>query len=221
MQVNEGGTGLTTFGGTNTVLYTASTDVLSSVATSTAAGQFLQTTTLGSAPTWKTILDVANGGTGSSTQNYVDLTTLQTAAGEKTWSNLGTFNLGLTASGAPVNLNASSNFNTNINTGTSTGAVGIGSITGAASITQRVGTGNFSLDGIGASTYTFAPSTTTGTIAIGGTAQTGIITLGSSTAAQTLNLGTGAGASTVNIANGLAGNAVSIANGANTCCSGD
>lgn len=207
IQVNEGGTGLTTFGGTNTVLYTSAADVLSSVASSTAAGQFLQTTTAGSAPTWKTILDVTNGGTGSSTQNYVDLTTVQTAAGAKTWSNLGTFNLGLTASGAAVNLNASSNFNTNINTGTSTGAVAIGSTTGAASITQRVGTGNFSLDGVGASTYTIAPSTTTGTVAIGGTAQTGAITIGSSTAAQTVNIGTGTGIATVYIATGnVAGN---------------
>ncbi|MCH7657063.1 MAG: hypothetical protein IIB05_01920, partial [Bacteroidetes bacterium] len=64
--VPSGGTGLTTFGGTNTVLYTSATDALNSVATSTANGQFLQTTTAGGAPTWKTILDVANGGTGLS-----------------------------------------------------------------------------------------------------------------------------------------------------------
>ncbi|TAL64911.1 MAG: hypothetical protein EPN88_10340, partial [Bacteroidetes bacterium] len=68
--VPGGGTGLTTFGGTNTVLYTSAADVLTSVATSTAAGQFLQTTTSGGAPTWKTILDVVNGGTGQS--SYVN-----------------------------------------------------------------------------------------------------------------------------------------------------
>jgi len=66
LPVFNGGTGLTTFGGTNTVLYTSSADNLTSVATSTAVGQFLQTTTAGGAPTWKTILDVANGGTGRS-----------------------------------------------------------------------------------------------------------------------------------------------------------
>jgi hypothetical protein len=38
------------------------------------------------------ILPVANGGTGSSSQNWVDLTTTQTAAGVKTWSNNAIFN---------------------------------------------------------------------------------------------------------------------------------
>ena len=38
------------------------------------------------------ILPVANGGTGSSSQNWVDLTTNQTAAGVKTWSNNAIFN---------------------------------------------------------------------------------------------------------------------------------
>ncbi|MFP4024094.1 MAG: beta strand repeat-containing protein [Thiohalospira sp.] len=64
LDVQYGGTGLSTFGGTNTVLYTSSADNLEAVPTSTADGQFLQTTTAGSAPTWKTILDVSNGGTG-------------------------------------------------------------------------------------------------------------------------------------------------------------
>lgn len=163
--------------------------------------------------TLTTPLSVANGGTGSSSQNFVDLTTVQTSAGAKTWSALGTFNLGLTASGAAVNLNANSNFVTNINTGTSTGNVNIGSINGASSLTQRVGTGNFSLDGVGASNYTIAPSSTTGTIAIGGTAQAGSITLGSSTIAQTLNLGTGNGASTVNIGTGTTAATINIATG--------
>jgi hypothetical protein len=38
------------------------------------------------------ILPVANGGTGSGSQNWVDLTTNQTAAGVKTWSNNAIFN---------------------------------------------------------------------------------------------------------------------------------
>ena len=41
-----------------------------------------------------------------------------------------------------------------------------------------VGSGNFVLDGVAASTYSIGASTTTGTIFIGGTAQTGSITLG-------------------------------------------
>ncbi|MCF8257121.1 MAG: tail fiber domain-containing protein [Flavobacteriales bacterium] len=37
------------------------------------------------------VLPVANGGTGSATQNWVDLTTTQTAAGNKTWTGVATF----------------------------------------------------------------------------------------------------------------------------------
>jgi hypothetical protein len=72
------------------------------------------------------VLPVANGGTGSNTQNWVDLTTNQTVSGIKTWNSLGIFTAGLTASGGAVNLNNNSNFATNINTGTSGGSVTIG-----------------------------------------------------------------------------------------------
>ncbi len=76
-------------------------------------------------------LPVGNGGTGSASQSWVDLTTVQNSiGGAKTWTALGTFDLGLTSTGAAVNLNAgsaaSSNFATNINSGTSTGDVIIG-----------------------------------------------------------------------------------------------
>jgi hypothetical protein len=66
----NGGTGLSTFGGTNTVLFTTAVNALSSVPASTAAGQFLQTDAIGGVPTWKTVLSVANGGTGSSTWSF-------------------------------------------------------------------------------------------------------------------------------------------------------
>ncbi len=46
------------------------------------------------------ILPIANGGTGSSTKNFVDLTTTQTVVGAKTWSNLGTFSAGVNLSGS-------------------------------------------------------------------------------------------------------------------------
>lgn len=66
LPVANGGTNVGTFT-TNGVLYgNAATSVLVSPA-STVAGQFLQTTTIGSAPTWRTTLGVANGGTGTST----------------------------------------------------------------------------------------------------------------------------------------------------------
>jgi len=54
-------------------------------------------------------VSIANGGTGSTTQNFVDLTTTQAVGGAKTWSSLGTFSLGINSTGAAVNLNASSN----------------------------------------------------------------------------------------------------------------
>jgi hypothetical protein len=47
------------------------------------------------------VLPIANGGTGSATQNFVDLTTTQTVVGAKTWSNLAAFNAGLTV-GTPT-----------------------------------------------------------------------------------------------------------------------
>ena len=140
--VLHGGTGLTTFGGANTVLYTSAADVLTSVPASSAAGQFLQTTASAGAPTWKTVLAIVNGGTGSTSQNFVDLTTAQTVAGAKTWSNLATFSAGLTSTGANINLNASSDFNTNINTGSSTGNVAIGNTGNIISIAGTISGAN-------------------------------------------------------------------------------
>ncbi len=196
------------------------------------AGQVLQSNGTTLAPSWATLtgtsfanptgsvgLTAVNGSAAtwmrSDAAPALNVGIIPTWTGAHTWSALGTFNLGLNASGAAINLNASSNFNTNINTGTSTGAIAIGNAAGTG-ITQQVGTGNFSLDGTTGSTYIVGASTTTGTMTIGGTAQTGAITVGSSSAAQTLNLGTGAGAATVNVASGLTGSQVSIANGANS-----
>jgi hypothetical protein len=42
------------------------------------------------------VVPIGNGGTGSSTQNFVDLTTAQTVAGAKTFSGAATFNAGAT-----------------------------------------------------------------------------------------------------------------------------
>jgi len=89
-----------------------------------------------------------------------------------------------------------------------------GNTTGATSLSLLVGTGNFALNGVGASTYTIGAATTTGTIGIGGTAQTGTITLGSSSGTNTVAIGAGAGATTVNIANGVGGNTIALGTGA-------
>lgn len=170
-------------------------------------------------------ISITNGGTGSSTKNFVDLTTTQTIAGLKTWSNLGTFSAGISSSGGINNFNASSNFATNINTGTSTGAVNIangttggnainiGNVLGNTSLNLRVGTGNFILDGVGTSAFTIGSSTTIGSINIGGSAQTGAIIIGGGSGTQTLNFGTGGtGIKTINIGTGAVANTIKIGN---------
>ncbi|HUX94147.1 MAG TPA: H-type lectin domain-containing protein, partial [Bacteroidales bacterium] len=99
---------------------------------------------------------------------WVDLTTDQTVGGGKTWSELGTFDAGLTSIGADVNLNSSSDFATNINTGSSTGTVTIG------------GTGNQSI--------------AIGDNASG----TKIITIGNNTGATGVTVKYGSGGATIN-----------------------
>lgn len=107
--------------------------------------------------------------------------------------------------------------NQSINIGTGgTRTITIGTTT-SSTIAQLVGSGGWSVDGITTSTYAIGPSTTTGTIVIGGTAMTGagVITLGSSSATSTVKIASGAGASTITIAEGTAGaNTVSVLNGA-------
>jgi len=72
--VANGGTGLTAVGNNGQVLTTSS-------------GALAWTTPSTTATAYSGVLPVANGGTGSSTQNFVDLTTAQTVAGAKTFSN--------------------------------------------------------------------------------------------------------------------------------------
>lgn len=88
--------------------------------------------------------------------------------------------------------------------------VAIGSDNGAASMTLKVGTGNFVLNGAATSTYAIGAATTSGTITIGGTAQTGNMVLGSSSGTNTVAVGNGTGATTVNISNGNAAGAVNV-----------
>lgn len=103
----------------------------------------------------------------------------------------GALNLDTSSTGA-INVGANSNAKT----------ITIGNSTGASGMVLNVGTGNFSLNGVGASTYTIGAATTSGTLTIGGTAQTGALTIGQSSGTNILNLGTGTGATTVNIATG-------------------
>ena len=98
----------------------------------------------------------------------------------------------------------------NIGTDASAKAITLGNVVGATSLSENVGTGNFTLNGVGASTYTIGAATTTGTITIGGTAQTGTIGIGTGTGAQTINVGTGAGIKTMNIGTGAVANVITI-----------
>jgi len=88
----------------------------------------------------------------------------------------------------------------NIATGSVGNIVTIGSSKAAASLSLFVGTGNFSLDGAPTSTYTFAPSSISGTINFGGTAaSTGTMTIAGGTGTQTVNIASNSGIKTVNI----------------------
>lgn len=89
-------------------------------------------------------------------------------------------------------------------------AITIGNTTTTSSIDMHVGAGNFSLNGVAASTYTVGAATTTGTITIGGTAQTGDMVLGSSSGTNAVKIANGAGASTVSIAEVQTAGAVNI-----------
>lgn len=127
------------------------------------AGDFpiLNQNTTGTASNVTGVVAIANGGTGSSVQNFVDLSTNQTVSGQKTWSSLGTFNLGINVLGDIINLNSNSNFVTNINTGTSTGAVNIGG-TGVQTI-------NIATGGTGVKNVNIGTGAVANTILIGNT----------------------------------------------------
>ena len=99
----------------------------------------------------------------------------------------------------------------NIGAGAGANVITIGSVTGASGIAMLVGTGNYSLDGAATSTYTFAPSTTSGTINFGGTgANTGTATILGGTGAQTINIANSTGGKTIAFGTGAGANAITI-----------
>ena len=89
----------------------------------------------------------------------------------------------------------------------------IGSATGTGALNMYVGTGNFILDGAGATTYSFGTSTTNGTFTMGGTAQTGTANLFTGTGAMSLNIGTGASAKAITLGNTNTSTSVNINSG--------
>ena len=72
LPVIHGGTGASTLL-SNAVLYGNGTGVVSNTGVSTVDGSFLQTTTAGAAPSWASVLGVANGGTNISSYTLGDI----------------------------------------------------------------------------------------------------------------------------------------------------
>jgi hypothetical protein len=104
LAVGNGGTGLASYT-IGDILYASGSGALSALA-GVATGNVLISGGTGTAPSWgkvslttavSGILPVANGGTGSGSQNFVDLTTGQTIAGVKTFSSAPVSANGLTS----------------------------------------------------------------------------------------------------------------------------
>jgi hypothetical protein len=119
-----------------------------------------------------------------------------------TGANTGTVTIGAGTGARIVNLATGGTGAKTVNI--ATGAIGnivtIGTVTAAASLDLLCGTGNFTLEGNVASTYSIS----------GTGVNTGLITIGGGTGAQTLNMMNSTGVKTVNLATGAAANVVTI-----------
>lgn len=99
----------------------------------------------------------------------------------------------------------------NIGAGAGANLVTMGSSNTTSSLDLLAGTGNFSLDGAATTTYTFGPSTTSGTINFGGTgANTGTMTIAGGSGAQQVDVANSTGGKTLNIASGAGANTVTV-----------
>ena len=152
------------------------------------------------------ILPIANGGTGSVTQNFVDLTTAQTVAGAKTLSNL------LTLSSAGTGLSVTNNASVGgtlavVGDQTNTGdlAVNGGDITTTSTTANLLNTAATTINLGGVATAINIGSSLGSTVTAGGqfTINSGAATnlnLDSGTTGA-VNLGTGANAKTITMGN--------------------
>jgi hypothetical protein len=114
LSVANGGTGLTSYT-IGDLIYASGSTTLAKLA-DVATGNALISGGVGVAPSWGKIgltthisgtLPIANGGTGSATQNFVDLTTTQSIGGAKTFSGL------ITGQNSIYQTNASGNIASN------------------------------------------------------------------------------------------------------------
>ncbi|MDD5010490.1 MAG: hypothetical protein PHQ00_00030 [Phycisphaerae bacterium] len=93
----------------------------------------------------------------------------------------------------------------NIGTNATAQDIVLGNITGATSLALKCGTGNFSLEGVAASTITIGKSDQTGTMKFGESTGALQVDLATGNSNKTVNLGTGTGVSTINIGTGGTG----------------
>lgn len=99
---------------------------------------------------------------------------------------------GTNGNGGNVNIDAGvangTGTNGTVNIGTQyASAVAIGNLLGSSGISMSVGTGNYQLNGVGASSYNIGGATTTGSITVGGTSETGALTLETQGISASLN----------------------------------
>ena len=147
----------------------------------------------------------ATGGTAAAAGSFTTLSAsgLSSLSGSATILTAGTaLNLGSDNSGDAVNLAVGTTARTvGIANSAAAHVVSIGSVTGAASMALRVGTGNFTLEGNVASTYSIS---STGI-------NTGTVTIASGTGARTVELaGGGTGIKTINIGRGATADVIKI-----------
>ncbi|HEY4799640.1 MAG TPA: hypothetical protein VII99_11230, partial [Bacteroidia bacterium] len=209
LAVANGGTNSNTALSGNSIMVSNGSSIIQGAINATATNKFLTQSSSG-VPAWNTI---SSSDLPSGSSNYIWNQSAQQASSQFNVSGAGTVGglltgtLGLTITGAAVNLNASQNFATNINTGTSTGAVTIGgtgvqtinvgsAVTGASTVAlgSTASTTNL-LSGAGAVNMNVSNNQPTN---INTGTSTGAVTIGG-TGAQTIAVGSGAGVKTVDI----------------------
>lgn len=96
-----------------------------------------------------------------------------------------------TDTGSSLTLDSLDTGTVSLGAGASAKAIVIGNVTGATSLALSTGTGNFTLDGVGATTYTIGGSTTTGSLAFFNGLTTGALEMLNGNANQTIRFGGG------------------------------
>lgn len=202
LPIANGGTNATSMTNTDGVVYYDGTSlVTTAVGTAT---NILTSNGAGLAPTFQAAPSTSisiTGNTGGALTGtaftFTGGTTGLSFGGSGTTETL-TF-AGITANAGVVALGTDATDNAiNIGTAASAGrTITVGNTTGSSGIIEKVGTGNYVLDGVTNSTYAIGASTTTGTITIGGASMSGALTLGNS--AQTIFLNSSSNAASIRI----------------------